>query len=239
LSTPRIQIAINQPKDLFQMKANAFITILNHAHRFWQKDNPKSEYAYGMLSGYIEGTTRIVTEAIPLLHAPSSDIVFDESFFKHWDDLNLLKQELESIESCIGWYKIITGDFKFKAPDIRNQVKIQSLNPKYIALLLDPSKLLDEDEYGFSIFKLNGDRIFHEMCDYVKIPWEIMEIGQDVDKVVNSVIDMIRLYHSDKPFVEELEEVKVPIPPPSEDGKDEDDGEYVTPKMDPNAPFFF
>ncbi len=70
--------------------------------------------------------------------------MFDEDFFKQWDDINKLKEDLDSTERCIGWYKVIDRDMKFKAPDIGNQVKIQTLDKRNIALLLDPIKYLQE-----------------------------------------------------------------------------------------------
>jgi hypothetical protein len=237
MSVAPIKINVAQPKDLFQIKAQAFIQILQHAHRFWEMNNPKSEYAYGILVGSIENRTRTVTEAIPVLHASEASVVFDDAFYKHWDDYNALKMEMEQTDLCIGWYKVIDRDMKFKAPDVRNQVKMQTLNPKNVALLLDPEKFITDQEYGFSVFKLMGDKIFHEMCDFAKIPWEIMEIGADVDKVVNMVLEMIRKYHTDQPYIEEIDEVKPPPPPPPEEG--EDDGNYIDVKIDPNAPFFF
>jgi hypothetical protein len=50
------------------------------------------------------------------------------------------------------------------------------------------------------------------------------------------VLEMIQKYNSDKPFVEEIDEIKIPEPI-QDDGADE--GEYITPKEDPNQPFFF
>ena len=186
--------------------------------------------------GKFENTARIITEAIPLLHQASSDLVFDEDFFKQWMISIGSKKTWTLPERRIGWYKVIDRDMKFKAPDIRNQVKIQTLDKRNIALLLDPIKYLQEGEYGFSVFHLLGDRMFHEMCDFDKMPWEVVEIGSDIDKLVQLVTEFIKKYYTDKPFVEELDEVKVPIPTKEEGGEDE--GEYITPKMDPNSPFF-
>jgi len=231
-----LKINLNAPKETVQLKPNVFMTILLHTHRFWRLNSPKSEYAFGLLVGRNEGTTRIITEAIPLMHSPKSDVVFDEDFYKHWDDVNALKEDCDSLDRCIGWYKVIERDMKFKAADIRNQVKIQTLDKRNIALLIDPTKYIQEGEYGFSIFHLLGDRMFHEMCDFAKIPWEITELGSETDKVVQFVMEMIKKYHSDKPFVEEIDETKVPIPEKKEGEQEE--GDYITPKQDPNQPFF-
>jgi len=237
MSAPKIQIKMPAKKEYCNVKPMAFITILQHIHRFWKKNDPKSEFAYGILIGKYEGTTRVITEAIPVLHSSKADVVFEESFYKHWDDYNKLKQELDSREECIGWYKTVDREIKFRAQDIRNQVKIQTLNPKNIAMLIDPQSFLEDKGYGFSIFHLiQSAGIFHEMCDSDKMPWEVLELGPDVDKVVNMVIEMIQKFPTDTPFVEELDEVKVPEIP-KDDG--DDDGEYITPRIDPNAPVFF
>jgi hypothetical protein len=235
--TPNIKINVSPPKENFHIKPTAFITILLHASRFWQAKNPKPQYSFGILIGKYEGSTRIVTEAIPITHKPQSEEVFQEDFFKHWDDMNALKEEIDAPERCIGWYKVIERDLKLKAADIRNQVKVQTLDRRNVAFLLDPRKFLTDmkGDYGFSVFYLKGDRIFHEMCDYDKMQWEVLEVGADVDKVVQMVIEMIRKYHSDKPFVEEIDEVKVPIPPKQEG---DEEGDYVTPAVDPKQPFF-
>lgn len=235
--TPNLKINVSAPKDQIQIKPIALINIYLHAYRFWKIKDPKPQYSYGFCLGKFEGSTRVITEVIPLIHSPKSDLVFEEDFYKHWDDLNAMKEDIEAPERCIGWYKVIEGDMKFRAQDIRNQVKIQTLDKRNISFLLDPRKYFDTGDYGFSVFHLKGDRIFHEMCDYEKIPWEIAEVGGDVDKVVQFISEMIRKYNSDKPFVEELEETKVPIPEKSPDDKDE--GDYVTPAVDPNQPFFF
>ena len=78
--------------------------------------------------------------------------------------------------------------------------------------------------------------MFHEMCDFDKMPWEVVEIGSDIDKLVQLVTEFIKKYYTDKPFVEELDESESPDPTKEEGGEDE--GEYITPKMDPNSPFF-
>ena len=196
------------------------------------------KFAYGILMGKFEDKVRIITEAIPILHNDHADVVFGESFYKHWDDFNKLQEELESGIQCIGWYKVIERDLRLMAPDIRNQVKIQSLANNNICLLLDPSKFLEDGEYGFSVFSLvKSAGIYHEMCESMRIPWEVVELGADVDKTVNLVLDMIGKYKKKQPFVEEMDEIKVPEF--ESDGDDHDDGGYVTPDFDPNAPVFY
>jgi JAB1/Mov34/MPN/PAD-1 ubiquitin protease len=213
------------------------MTMYLHIHRFWKKNDTNSEFAYGILMGTMDERIRTITEAIPILHSKDPDLVFGDEFFKHWDDLNKLKQDLESNEMCIGWYKIMDHFGKFKAKDIRNQVKIQTLGMRNIAILIEPDKFLDEDEYGFSVFRLKSSaNMFHEMCDYKKIEWEIMELGSDVDRTVNMVLDLITKYSTDTPYVEEIDEFQ--MPEIIDDGND-DDGEYVTPDIDPNAPIFY
>ena len=233
-----IQIKAPVVRDFAQIKPTAFMDILMHVHRFWGKDNPDSKFAYGILIGKFEKRTRVITEAIPILHHDRADLVFDETFYKHWDDLDKLKDELDSQEKCIGWYKVIERDMKFRATDIRNQVKIQSLYRGNIALLLDPNAFLDNQDYGFSIYHLlkSGDH-YHEMCDDAKIAWEILELGNDVDKTVNQVIDMINKYPTEKPFIEEIDEFEMPEITP--DDGDDDAGGYVTPEFDPNAPVYY
>ncbi len=82
---------------------------------------------------------------------------------------------------------------KFKAKDIRNQVKIQTDTPDAVAMLLDPEAFFNDDGYGFSFYRLNKGQSshLHEMCEDEKIPWEIAQLGNDVDKVVSLVAELI------------------------------------------------
>jgi hypothetical protein len=54
----------------------------------------ENQCVYGFLKGSIEGTTRIVKEAEPILHHPTPDFDFNEQFIKDMDDFNssLLKR---------------------------------------------------------------------------------------------------------------------------------------------------
>ena len=79
---PNLKINLNNtPKELVQIKPNVFMTILLHTYRYWRLNDPKSEYSFGILVGRFEGTNRVINEAIPIMHNPKSDVVFDEDFF--------------------------------------------------------------------------------------------------------------------------------------------------------------
>ncbi len=239
---PNININIQQPQELCKIKPFALIKLFLHSYRFWNEFGKDSKYAYGILVGKHSGDTRIVEKIVPILHSDHSEAVFDEEFYKHWDDLNELEEELESGLFNIGWYKVIEmSPMKFRARDIRNQVKIQTEDPNAIALLLNPESFLKNEGYGFSIFRLEKGMSshLHEMCEHRKIPWEISELGNDVDKTVNLIIELIDKYDTEKPYIEEIDEAEVPDTG-GYDWDEDDDGGYVTPDIDPNQqPGFF
>ena len=234
----KIQINVPEVQDLCQVKPLAFINMLLHAHRFWKKDGSENKYAYGLLLGTFEEKTRIIHEAIPILPSEKPDLALDEQFFKHWDDLEKLQQELGSINQCVGWYKVVDGNLRLKAKDVRNQAKVQSLGGRNVVLLLDPNEFVENHDYGFSIYQLiKSGGLYHEMCEDKRIPWEVMELGNDVDKGINLLLELVNKYKGSKPFVEEIDEFE--MPEIIDDGKDGDDAGYIEVEIDPNAPIFY
>src|SRR6056297_1461624 len=104
---PNLKINIQQPQEMCKIKPFALAKIYLHAHRFWSSDLSKAEYAYGILVGNYQGETRVVEKVVPVLHSERSEVVFDDKFYKHWEDLNTLEEELESGLFNIGWYKVV------------------------------------------------------------------------------------------------------------------------------------
>lgn len=196
--------------ELVQIKVPALIQILNHALRFY-KLNAKigeNQCVYGFLKGSIEGTTRIVKEAEPILHHPTPDFDFNEQFIKDMDDFNSRYIEEESMDRIIGWYKSTTEPMKFKAIDVKNHLKFQNLNKLFIGMIIDPQNFLKNEGYGFSFFTLMPDSYgeINIMSGSAKIPWEIVKLGEEKDKTISFMKEMINKIIEGKKIVTELSE---------------------------------
>ncbi|MHA1341147.1 MAG: hypothetical protein ACTSRZ_12775 [Promethearchaeota archaeon] len=196
--------------ELVKIRITALMDIYCHAFRFCKKNNPpnKNQCVYGFLKGKIEGTTRIITEVETILHNPTPDLVFDDNFFKDMDDFNARYIEEESFERIIGWYKSTTQDVRFKAIDVRNHLKFQTLNKLYIGMILNPLDFLNAEGYGFSFYTLIPDSYgeYNIMSGAAKIPWEIMPLGDDKDLVIRHMKEYIIKTVYGKELVTELSE---------------------------------
>ncbi len=210
------------------LSGNTYMKLLSHVLRFWNKALPPKDCqaAYGLLVGRYENDQIQIRDVEPILHNPSDDLEFKESFMQTYSDVNGVKTQVESQDRVIGWYRtVLAGGLKFTARDIRNQVKFQSLDPNASALLFDPTAL--EGSLGFSIFRLQGTRFFSAMSEYGKVPWEVKDFEDgDIDSIVRFFREVTKAFHARKHFIEEFKEVEEPT-------EKDDIPEFITPKPGP------
>lgn len=195
---------------LLQITPRAFIDLLCHAWRFNSLDRPlnENESVYGFLKGEIKENTRIVKEVETIKHHPTPDFEFDEKFMKDMDDFNARYREEQIMDKIFGWYKSTVQEITFKAIDVKNQLKFQSLNDKYIGLIINPLVFLKDEGYGFSVFSLLEDSVgkINIMSGAGKIPWEIAPLGDDPGSTIRHIKNFIDKSINKKKFVTELSE---------------------------------
>lgn len=196
--------------ELVSIEPVAFIDLLCHAWRFNALDKPlnENESVYGFLKGEIKDKHRIIKEVETILHHPTPDFEFNDEFLRDMDDFNARYTEEQSLDRIIGWYKSTVQEVSFKAIDVKNQLKYQSINDKYIGMVINPLTFLKGEGYGFSIFSLMEDSVgeINIMSGAAKIPWEIAPLGDDPESTVRHIKDLIDKSINKVKFVTELSE---------------------------------
>jgi hypothetical protein len=197
---------VSKSEDLISISSVAYLNLLLHIFRFWSiKPTGDKQIAYGLLIGNIEKNTRYVRKIAPILHRENRNLEMDDKFMKQVGTINRRELENNSTNEVIGWYRSSNDGIKFTARDIKNHIKFQEFNPSFVGLILDPKIYLDPNEFGFSIFRLEGEKYYNMMSDYFKIPFEIEPI-EDAYEIILSFKTYIRNYFLNKPLINELNE---------------------------------
>ena len=193
-------------EELIKISASAMMNIVLHAFRFWSNEpTGKHEIVYGALVGYIEGNTRHIKKIVPILHYKNNDYEMGDEFMKIIGTINKSELESGSMNEVLGWYRSSKRGIKFEARDIKNHIQFQDFNSKFIALILSPELYLDPDEYGFSVFRLQGEQYYNMMTDYYRIPWEIQTV-EDISGIISNFKIYIENYFLDQPLISEYQE---------------------------------
>jgi hypothetical protein len=200
-------VAVNE---LCEIRALALLKLISHALRFW-KENAKpgeNQCVYGFLVGSITDQVRLIKDIEPILHQSTPDFDFNEKFISDMDAFNNRYVEEESSDRIIGWYKSTNIPVKYKALDVKNQLKFQTLHKKNIGLIIDPEIYMKGDSYGFGVFTLMIDRYgdTNIMSDHVKIPWEVKPLGESKDITIQFMKDLINKSVLGKVLLTEVEE---------------------------------
>ncbi|MGV9205813.1 MAG: hypothetical protein ACOC44_17525 [Promethearchaeia archaeon] len=191
---------------LIKIKPSAFMKIALHTFRFWQSPNsPKNQMVVGLLLGYLEDTIRHVEDVVPFTHTEKRSYEMDDKFMAQIGQINKQQLELNSVNEVIGWYRSTNEKIRFRARDIKNHIKFQNFNSKFIGLIFSPEDYLQPEEYGFSVFRLVGKDYYNMMSDYRKIPWEIVKL-EDPNMMVHNFQGFIKNYFQNKPLIEEYTE---------------------------------
>jgi hypothetical protein len=197
---------MSKSEELIKISSTAFLDLLLHVFRFWSKNlTGERKIVYGLLVGNIEENTRYVKKIKPILHQDSRNLEMDAKFMKQVGRINRQEQENNQINEVIGWYRSSNDGIKFAARDIKNHITFQEAHPQFIGLILDPAIYLDPDEFGFSVFRLEGDKYYNMMTDYYKLPWEIEEI-EEPQEIISAFKTYVKNYFLDKPLINEVNE---------------------------------
>ena len=197
---------MSSSEELIKISSSAFLNLLLHVFRFWSKNlSGERKVVYGLLIGYIEENTRFVKKVAPILHQDNRNLEMDGRFMKQVGRINRQEQENNQINEVIGWYRSSNDGIKFAARDIKNHIIFQEADPKFIGLIFDPQIYLDPNEFGFSVFRLEGDKYYNMMTDYYKIPWEIEPI-EDPQEIISTFKSYVKNYFLDIPLIKEVDE---------------------------------
>ncbi|MHA1300820.1 MAG: hypothetical protein ACTSO9_15490 [Candidatus Helarchaeota archaeon] len=166
-----------KPLGVVQIKAKAYKDIVLHASRFCNLKIPRNKWkeVYGFLVGTVKGEDVIINAAVPMTHGGTTEVQFEE---KHYIEAAELDSKLatEGTDFIIGWYHSHPGlDLFLSSVDIQNHMGFQGPNPKSIALVFDPTKLLDGHP-GFEIFRLNKIEL---TSGFHTVPWKILELDEE------------------------------------------------------------
>lgn len=198
-----------ESEELVQISGSAFLKLILHVFRFWSnKSKGEKKIVFGLLLGSIEENTRKIGKTVPLLHRDNKDLEMDDKFMKQVKSIDRAEMENNSPYEIIGWYRSSTDGVKFSARDIKNQIKFQEFNPKFISLIIDPQIYLTPGEFGFSVFRLKGDKYYTFMSDYYKIPWEIESV-EDPQSILQDFRNYIKSYFMNKPLITEFTEQEI------------------------------
>lgn len=197
----------NTEKGKVQIKAKAYKDIVLHASRFCNSKIPRGKWkeVYGFLVGTIQDDDVIIDDAVPMTHGGSTEVQFEE---KHYIEAAELDAKLagEGQNFIVGWYHSHPGLGLFlSSVDIQNHMGFQGPNPKSIALVFDPVKLLD-GHAGFEIFRI--DKIELTSAFHI-VPWAILDL--DDKFFARSLFELSERSTARKPVIEEYGEESTEI----------------------------
>ncbi|UCE72819.1 MAG: hypothetical protein JSV56_07225 [Methanomassiliicoccales archaeon] len=199
-----------------RLNFRALSKVLRHGIRFSNPNIPSEEWVecMGFLVGdVIDGKVEI-KDAIPMVHGNLVEVEFQEEHYAKADEIN---QTLTDKNWVVGWYHTHPGHGLFLSPvDKVNQSGYQSMNPKAVALVFDPSKFRDggELEEYIKVFRLKEPEL-REQSDFNEVKG--IDILQSIPEVVASIYEASTLGAKDHPLILEYGE------------------EYTKPKAEPET----
>lgn len=195
----------NLSKDLLViLESQAYKEIVLHSTRFCNPGISQSQWreVYGFLVGKLEDNSVVVSEAIPMVHGGSTEVEFEEKHYIEAAEVN--EKAADKGFFLVGWYHSHPGlNIFLSSIDIKNHIGYQGLNPKAIALVIDPLKITTTYS-GFEIFILDDPTNFNS--SYHKLSWKIT--GLDEKFVGQMLIDLSHRATTQRPLVEEYGEAK-------------------------------
>ncbi|MFX1297328.1 MAG: Mov34/MPN/PAD-1 family protein [Promethearchaeota archaeon] len=193
----------NSTKDISViLQSQAYKEIVLHSTRFCNPGINKNQWreVYGFLVGKLENNHVVIYEAIPMVHGGATEVEFEERHYIEAAEVNA--QAAKKGLFLVGWYHSHPGlNIFLSSVDIKNHIGYQGLNPKAIALVIDPSKLTTSYS-GFEIFILDDSTNLNST--YRKLKWKIA--GLDDKFVGQMLIDLSHRATSQRPLIEEYGE---------------------------------
>ncbi len=192
-------------KDMVALNYKALNKVLRHGMRFSAPNMPSKDWieCMGFLIGDVNDGRVEIKDAIPIVHGSLVEVEFKDEHYSKADEIN---QNLTDENWVVGWYHTHPGHGLFlSAVDKINQSGYQSLNPKAVALVFDPSKfgVGSRLEKYIKIFRLK-DPGLREGSDFVEV--ENVEIQHSLQEVIGSFYEASQLSSKDYPLVLEYGE---------------------------------
>ncbi|MHA1132016.1 MAG: Mov34/MPN/PAD-1 family protein, partial [Candidatus Helarchaeota archaeon] len=176
--------------------------VILHSTRFCHPGIQRNKWreVYGFLIGKLENNHVIVVEAVPMVHGGATEVEFENKHYIEAAEVN--GRAAERGLFLVGWYHSHPGlNIFLSSVDIKNHIGYQGLNPKAIALVIDPSKI-STTYSGFEIFTLDNPTNLNST--YRKLKWKIS--GLDEKFVGQMLIDLTHRATVQRPLVEEYGE---------------------------------
>jgi proteasome lid subunit RPN8/RPN11 len=191
--------------------------ILRHGFRFSHPKGERKDWieCMGFLVGDVTDELVEINDAIPMVHGNLVEVEFKAEHYAKADEIN---QTLTDKNWIVGWYHTHPGHGLFLSPvDKVNHSGYQSLNPSAVALVFDPSKFSERNNFNeyIKIFRLK-DANLREKSDFMEL--EEIEIYLQQSEVFTSIYEMSVLGGTDHVMIleygEKYEEAN-PQPAPS------------------------
>ncbi len=170
-----------------------------------QSEDPLEEYPlmYGLLIGYVEENTVIVTEYVPLFRSPQPvDFEIKHPIFHVVEETNEELYDPNYLsDQVVGWVRsALDEDVICTGLDIKNHLYIQTAyNSQGVCLLLPASG--DQYLMEFRTFK---DRLceLDESSQLTEIDWDFKNV-EDIDRLFELVPQIYAARRGSKPLTEE------------------------------------
>ncbi|NVM53125.1 MAG: hypothetical protein HWN66_05435 [Candidatus Helarchaeota archaeon] len=184
------------------IKFQAYKDIVLHSTRFANPGINRKQWreVYGFLIGTIENGNVVVHESVPMVHGGATEVEFEEQHYIEAAEIN--EKVAEKGFFLVGWYHSHPGlQIFLSSIDIKNHIGYQGLNPKALALVIDPSKI-SATYSGFEIFNLDDPTNINST--YKKLNWKIT--GLDEKFIGQMLIDLAQRATIQRPLIDEYGE---------------------------------
>jgi proteasome lid subunit RPN8/RPN11 len=179
--------------------------ILRHGLRFSSPNKSREEWieCMGFLIGNVNGEKVKVNDAIPMVHGNLVEVEFQIEHYARADEIN---QTLTDDNWVVGWYHTHPGHGLFLSRvDKINHAGYQSMNPKAIALVFDPTLFSDEAQFKkyVKIFRLENPHL-REESDFSEIAQ--IKLLHPIDDVIRAIFEAAELTSKEYPIILEYGE---------------------------------
>jgi proteasome lid subunit RPN8/RPN11 len=206
-------------KDVVRLKYKALSKVLRHGLRFSHPKMGRDTWVecMGFLIGDVSHGEVHVKDAVPMVHGSLVEVEFTDEHYAKADEIN---QELTDDNWIVGWYHTHPGHGLFlSSVDKINHSGYQTLNPKAVALVFDPSKFGDEKklEQYIKVFRLKNPHL-REGSEFMEV--DLVEVDTSLSEVTDALFEASKLHIRTGPLVLEFgEKYEKPAPEKSEEAE--------------------
>ena len=208
-----------EEKDIVRLKYKALSKVLRHGLRFSHPKMGRDSWVecMGFLIGDVNNGLVEVKDAVPMVHGSLVEVEFNSEHYAKADEIN---QNLTDDNWIVGWYHTHPGHGLFlSSVDKVNHSGYQSLNPKAVALVFDPSKFGQESEleHYIKIFRLKNPQL-REGSEFIEV--DEVEVDSSFPEVTDALYEASNIDVKMGPLVLEYgEEYKELAPEKSEEAE--------------------